>query len=197
MKKFLVLPLTAILLFGMAGCAANKQVTPISTGTSENQAIAVDSQSEATTAPSDAGESSSEAATSEQPSEKPSESDAGEKTTEDDNLAIPGIWQAASITTKDDNTMEPAYYVQFTKTEICYGHMKDGQFVKDSSDKIVRFSKTVDGSYLVQAESAKAGKYTFKTSESDQTIMEYYNTWEDAEFADKYIGGSSISKCSA
>ena len=193
MKKFLVLPLTAILLFGMAGCAANKQVTPISTGTSENQAIAVDSQSEATTAPSDAGESSSEAA----PSEKPSESDASEKTAEGETLAIPGIWQAASITTKDDNTMEPAYYVQFTKTEICYGHMKDGQFVKDSSDKIVRFSKTVDGSYLVQAESAKAGKYTFKTSESDQTIMEYYNTWEDAEFADKYIGGSSISKCSA
>ena len=193
MKKFLVLPLTAILLFGMAGCAANKQVTPISTGTPENQVIAVDSQSEATTAPSDAGESSSEAATS----EKPSESDAGETTAEGEALAIPGIWQAASITTKDDNTMEPAYYVQFTKTEICYGHMKDGQFVKDSSDKIVRFSKTVDGSYLVQAESAKAGKYTFKTSESDQTIMEYYNTWEDAEFADKYIGGSSISKCSA
>ena len=193
MKKFLVLPLTAILLFGMAGCAANKQVTPISTGTSENQAIAVDSQSEATSAPSDAGESSSEAATS----EKPSGSDAGETTAEGEALAIPGIWQAASITTKDDNTMEPAYYVQFTKTEICYGHMKDGQFVKDSSDKIVRFSKTVDGSYLVQAESAKAGKYTFKTSESDQTIMEYYNTWEDAEFADKYIGGSSISKCSA
>ena len=193
MKKFLVLPLTAILLFGMAGCAANKQVTPISTGTSENQTIAVDSQSEATTAPSDAGESSSEAATS----EKPSGSDAGETTAEGEALAIPGIWQAASITTKDDNTMEPAYYVQFTKTEICYGHMKDGQFVKDSSDKIVRFSKTVDGSYLVQAESAKAGKYTFKTSESDQTIMEYYNTWEDAEFADKYIGGSSISKCSA
>ena len=181
----------------MAGCAANKQVTPISTGTSENQVIASDSQSEATTAPSDApsdaGESSSEAATS----EKPSGSDAGETTAEGETLAIPGIWQAASITTKDDNTMEPAYYVQFTKTEICYGHMKDGQFVKDSSDKIVRFSKTVDGSYLVQAESAKAGKYTFKTSESDQTIMEYYNTWEDAEFADKYIGGSSISKCSA
>ena len=193
MKKFLVLPLTAILLFGMAGCAANKQVTPISTGAPENQVIAVDSQSEATSAPSDAGESSSEAA----PSEKPSESDASEKTAEGETLAIPGIWQAASITTKDDNTMEPAYYVQFTKTEICYGHMKDGQFVKDSSDKIVRFSKTVDGSYLVQAESAKAGKYTFKTSESDQTIMEYYNTWEDAEFADKYIGGSSISKCSA
>lgn len=197
MKKFLVLSLTAILLFGMAGCATNKQVTPISTGTPDNQVIAVDSQSEATSAPSDAGESNSEAATSEQPSEKPSESDAGEKTAEGETLAIPGTWQAASIVPKDDNTSGPEYYVQFTKTEICYGHMKDGQFVKDSSDKIVRFSKTVDGLYIVQAESAKAGKYTFKTSESDQTVMEYYSTWEDAEFADKYIGGSSISKCSA
>ena len=193
MKKLLVLPLTAILLFGMAGCAANKEVTPISTGSSENQVIAADSQSEA---PSDAGESSSVA----ESSDKPSESDAGDtgdKTAEGDSLAIPGTWQAASIVTKDDNTMEPAYYVQFTKTEICYGHMADGQFVKEYSDKITRFDKTVDGSYLVQAESAKAGKYTFKTSESDTTVMEYYNTWEDAEFADKYIGGSSISKCSA
>ena len=196
MKKYLALPLTAILLFGMAGCAANKQVTPISTGTPDNQVIAVDSQSEATSAPSDAGESISEAETSGKASETSTE-DTTEKNADGVELAIPGIWQAASIVPKDDNTSGPEYYVQFTKTEICYGHMKDGQFVKDSSDKIVRFSKTVDGLYIVQAESAKAGKYTFKTSESDQTVMEYYSTWEDTEFADKYIGGSSISKCSA
>lgn len=192
MKKLLVLPLTAILLFGMAGCAANKEVTPISTGSSENQVIAVESQSEAK---ADLNEGGTVAVSSENPSGSDA-GDAGDKTAEDDSLAIPGTWQAASVVSSGDDSMAPAFYVQFTKTEICYGHMTDGQFVKEYSDKITRFDKTIDGHYLVQAESAKAGQYTFKTSESDTSIMEYYSTWADAEFADKYIGGSSISKCS-
>ena len=45
--------------------------------------------------------------------------------------------------------------------------MKDGAFVEEYADKISHLEKTVDGKYLVQAESKTGIKYTFKTSESD------------------------------
>ena len=190
MKKILILPLAALIAFGIAGCTAGKETIETTSQAPDAQVTTSDIETEA---PSDSSESSSEAETTEKPSESSTE-DTTEKNADGVELAIPGTWQAASIVTKDDKA-EPEFYVQFTKTEICYGHMTDGQFVKEYSDKILRFDKTIDGSYLVQAESAKAGRYTFKTSENDKTIMEYYSTWEDAEFADKYIGGSSISKC--
>jgi len=190
MKKILILPLAALIAFGIAGCTAGKETIETTSQAPDAQVTSSDVETEAT---SDAGESSSEAETSGKASETSTE-DTTEKNADGVELAIPGTWQAASIVTKDDKA-EPEFYVQFTKTEICYGHMTDGQFVKEYSDKILRFDKSIDGHYLVQAESAKAGRYTFKTSADDTTIMEYYSTWDDAEFADKYVGGSSISKC--
>ena len=101
-----------------------------------------------------------------------------------------------SVVEKEGEQAQPEFYVRFTRTEIQYGHMSaEGEFVNDRSDKITRLDMNIEGRFLIQAESTKAGKYTFKTSENDLGVMEYYTTWNEEEFADKYVGGSSISKC--
>lgn len=45
--------------------------------------------------------------------------------------AITGTWQTASIGYEDGETIQPEYYVQFTDSDINYGHMKNGAFVLD------------------------------------------------------------------
>ncbi len=107
-----------------------------------------------------------------------------------------GLWQTVSIgyvENDDDENMQPEYYVQFTDTEIEYGHMKDGEFVPDHSDKISSVDVT-DSGYKVKAELSNGTQYTFQTSEDDSTIMEYYGTWNEDEFLDKYSGGSSLMR---
>ena len=111
-------------------------------------------------------------------------------------LSIPGTWQTASIVSENDGTAHPEYYVRFTDSEILYGHMRDGAFVLDHSDKIVRLEETAAGGFKVQAEAANGVQYSFQTSKSDDTIMEYYETWNEADFPAMYRGGSSLSRCS-
>ena len=111
-------------------------------------------------------------------------------------LSIPGTWQTASIVSEEDGTAHPAYHVRFTDSEILYGHMKDEAFVVDHTDSVSRFEKTAAGGFEVRAEAANGVQYTFRTSESDDTIMEYYETWNEADFPAMYRGGSSLSRCS-
>ncbi len=107
---------------------------------------------------------------------------------------IDGTWQTASIVSEEDGSAYPEYHVQFTDTAIQYGHMKDGEFVPDHSDQIVIYEEISEGRFKVKAESSKGVQYTYQTSESDKDVLEYYETWDEAEFADKYSGGASLSR---
>ena len=111
-------------------------------------------------------------------------------------FSIPGTWQTASVVSEEDGTAHPEYYVRFTDSEVLYGHMKDGAFVIDHTDTVRRFGKTAAGGFKVQAEASNGVQYTFQTSESDNDVLEYYETWNEADFSDSYRGGASLSRCS-
>ena len=110
----------------------------------------------------------------------------------DEASPIAGTWATSSIGYEVDGEMQPEYYVQFTATEIVYGHMEDGNFSPEYSDKISSIEETAAG-YRVQAESSGGMKYTFQTSESDSEILECYETWDEADFPDMFRAGASLS----
>ena len=35
----------------------------------------------------------------------------------------------------------------------------------------------------------------YRTAENDPDVLEYYETWNEAEFPDMYRGGASLSRC--
>ena len=84
---------------------------------------------------------------------------------------------------------------EFGDAEIIYGHMQDGEFVPDHFDEITLFEQLESGGFKVQAESENGVQYTYQTAESDENILEYYETWNEDEFPDKYSGSASLSKC--
>lgn len=111
-------------------------------------------------------------------------------------LSIPGTWQTASIVSEENGTAHPAYHVRFTDSEILYGHMEeDGAFVVDHTDTVSRFEKTAAGGFTIRAEAANGVRYTFRTSESDHDVLEYFETWNEADFPESYRGGASLSRC--
>ena len=110
-------------------------------------------------------------------------------------IVIPGTWQTNSIVMVDDENMAPEYYVQFTGSEIVYGHMNNDSFIPEYSDKIYASEELASGGYLVKSINSSGVKYTYLTSESDENVLEYYETWDEYDYADKYFGGSSLSKC--
>ena len=112
-----------------------------------------------------------------------------------ESIPIPGTWQTASVEYSDDGAMQPAYYVRFTDADILYGHLKDGLFVLDHFDKIVSFEETVFGGHSVQAQASNGAPYTYRTSESDENVLEYYETWREEDFPEAYRGGASLSRC--
>ena len=109
--------------------------------------------------------------------------------------AVAGTWQTASMGYEDDETIQPEYYIQFTDSDINYGHMKNGAFVLDHSDKITLFEDTEAGGFRIQAESSNGTQYTYQTSKEDADLLEYYETWNEAEFPEMYRGGASLSRC--
>ncbi len=109
---------------------------------------------------------------------------------------IPGTWQTASMGYEYYGTNQPEYYVQFTNSEIIYGHMKNGEFVSDHSDRIVRLEEITPGEFKVQAESSNGAHYTYLTCESDHDVLEYYGTWNEEEFPETYSIGASLNRCS-
>ncbi len=108
---------------------------------------------------------------------------------------LTGTWQTASIGYEDGDTMAPEFYVQFTDTDIVYGHMKDGEFVVDHSDKITSLEALAGGGYRVQAEASNGVRYTYQTCDTDPDVLEYYETWAEEDFAEAYRGGASLSRC--
>ncbi len=111
-------------------------------------------------------------------------------------ISVPGTWQTASVVSEADGTAHPEYYVRFTDPEILYGHMRDGTFVVDHAETISRFEKTAAGGFRIRAEAADGAQYTFQTSESDDGVLEYFETWNEADFPNSYRGGASLSRCS-
>ena len=111
-----------------------------------------------------------------------------------DTVAIDGIWQCVTIS-DEEKEYASLYYVQFTSSEINYGHMTDdGDFVIDYSDKITLFECVAPGFYTIQAENSNGNQYTYQTAEDDNTIMNYYGSWNEDEFADTYSASSSLMK---
>ena len=108
--------------------------------------------------------------------------------------SITGTWQTASMAYEADGTMYPEYYVRFTDSEILYGHMKNGNFIPDHSDKIIRRETTASDGLKVQAEASNGVQYTYQTSASDREILEYYETWNEDDFPEMYRGGASLSR---
>lgn len=110
-----------------------------------------------------------------------------------EEYSLTGTWQTASIGYEDGDTMQPEYYVQFSGMNINYGHMKDGEFVLDHTDAIDTIESLAVGC-RIQAESENGVRYTYQTSEVDENVLDYYETWEENEFSDKYSGGASLSR---
>ena len=108
--------------------------------------------------------------------------------------SITGTWQTASMAYEADGTMYPEYYVRFTDSEILYGHMKNGNFISDHSDKIIRRETTASDGLKVQAEASNGVQYTYQTSSGDREILEYYETWNEDDFPEMYRGGASLSR---
>ena len=114
---------------------------------------------------------------------------------ENETDRIVGMWQTASIGYNDGESVQPMYYVQFTDSEIKYGHLVDGAFSLEYADKISSVEQTAEGRYRVQATTATGSKYTYQTSEDDITILEYYGTWDESEFPATYSGSASLMRC--
>ena len=112
----------------------------------------------------------------------------------DTTPSITGTWQTASMAYEADGTMYPEYFVQFTDSEILYGHMKNGDFIPDHSDKIIHLEMTASDGFKVQAEAANGVQYTYQTSANDRDILEYYETWNEGSFPEMYRGGASLSR---
>ena len=177
---------------GMAGCATQQEVYTAATSAPDASAVLTDDQVDK---PLGGGQDElgdnlggSDAVVTEASSDKadPLASD-----------TIPGTWQTASMSSNADGTLAPSRYIQFTSADIKYGQMKDGAFVEEYSDKITKLEKTAAGGFIVQAEAANGVKYTFKTSDTDVNTMEYYETWTESEYAEKYSASGSITKSNA
>ena len=121
-----------------------------------------------------------------------SESEAEDKATS----SIDGTWETVSNGWEYYGETQPQYYVRFTDEEISYGHMKAGEFVLDYSDKINSIETDGEDSYTVQATSSNGTQYTFKSSEEDAGILEYYGTWDSEAFGDTYSGSASLVRSS-
>lgn len=112
----------------------------------------------------------------------------------DKSLSLAGIWQTASMGYADDGTIRPEYYVRFTDSDIIYGRMEGGEFVPERSDKIARLEETAAGGVKARAESSNGVRYAYQTSESDNNVLEYYETWREEDFPEMYRGGASLSR---
>ena len=103
-----------------------------------------------------------------------------------------GMWYTASMNMISDDVAEPEWTVIFDDMKIVYGHIDGDDFIDDHTDKISSIEQDGEHSYTIQAESADGVKYTYKTSEDDENILEYYETWDESKFAESYSGSASL-----
>ena len=191
MKRVLIATLSTVMALGMAGCATQEVITE-ATKAPESSVVLTEEQVDKQLGAGRDEVGDNLGATDIIASENPTDNkDAAASD------AIPGTWQTASMSSNADGTLAPSRYIQFTSADIKYGQMKDGAFVEDYSDKITKLEKTAAGGFIVQAEAANGVKYTFKTSDTDINTMEYYETWTESEYAEKYSASGSITKSNA
>ena len=192
MKRVLIATLSTVMALGMAGCATSQEVITEATKAPESSVVLTEEQVDKQLGAGRDEVGDNLGATDIIASENPTDNkDAAASD------AIPGTWQTASMSSNADGTLAPSRYIQFTSADIKYGQMKDGAFVEDYSDKITKLEKTAAGGFIVQAEAANGVKYTFKTSDTDVNTMEYYETWTESEYAEKYSASGSITKSNA
>ena len=117
---------------------------------------------------------------------------------EDDGIEIPaaliGAWRTASFGYEYYGEEQPEYFVRFMDSQIQYGHTDNGTFVMEYADDIDSIREIDDGRYRIQSKEHGGREYTYQTSEGDDSILEYYSTWNESEFADHYSAGSSLLK---
>ena len=191
MKRVLIATLSTVMALGMAGCATQEVITE-ATKAPESSVVLTEEQVDKQLGAGRDEVGDNLGATDIIASENPTDNkDAAASD------AIPGTWQTASMSSNADGTLAPSRYIQFTSADIKYGQMKDGAFVEDYSDKITKLEKTAAGGFIVQAEAANGVKYTYKTSDTDVNTMEYYETWTESEYAEKYSASGSITKSNA
>lgn len=191
MKRVLIATLSTVMALGMAGCATQEVITE-ATKAPESSVVLTEEQVDKQLGAGRDEVGDNLGATDIIASENPTDNkDAAASD------AIPGTWQTASMSGNADGTLAPSRYIQFTSADIKYGQMKDGAFVEEYSDKITKLEKTDAGGFIVQAEAANGVKYTFKTSDTDANTMEYYETWTESEYAEKYSASGSITKSNA
>ncbi len=192
MKRVLIATLSTVMALGMAGCATSQEVITEATKAPESSVVLTEEQVDKQLGAGRDEAGDNLGATDIIASENPTDNkDAAASD------AIPGTWQTASMSSNADGTLAPSRYIQFTSADIKYGQMKDGAFVEEYSDKITKLEKTAAGGFIVQAEAANGVKYTFKTSDTDVNTMEYYETWTESEYAEKYSASGSITKSNA
>ena len=105
---------------------------------------------------------------------------------------LSATWQTNSIVTEGENA-GPEYYVKFhigEKAEAEYGAYNNDEFTQEHSAKIVSAHKNDSGNYVINMASEEE-KYSYLWCGD---YIEYYETWEESEFADMYRGGASLTK---
>ena len=213
MKKTIAVLLSAMMVFGLAGCGNDSEETTKGTESKNTPTsiimetaddvindfpVSVDTNSDSVKGDPDSVKSDVEPVTPDNNPAGMEDKTAGDDTEqeplqypslESDAAALDGTWHSVSI--GDDG---PKYYVEFTDTEIKYGSMEDDKFVEDHADKISRMEKTEDNGFLIQAQGENGSQYTYRTSVDDKDTLEYYGTWEEEAFDSSYVGSSSLMR---
>ena len=110
------------------------------------------------------------------------------------SVSLDGMWATASMVPYENGDVQPEWYVEFEGYAINYGHMEGDKFVVDHSDDVQCQMSDSDGNLFVQAENADGIQYTYRISEDDKDVLEYYETWNEDEYADTYSGSASLSR---
>lgn len=110
------------------------------------------------------------------------------------SVSLDGMWATASMVPDENGDVQPEWYVEFEGYAINYGHMEEDKFVVDHSDDVQCQMSDSDGNLFVQAENADGIQYTYRVSEDDKDVLEYYETWNEDEYADTYSGSASLSR---
>ncbi len=111
-----------------------------------------------------------------------------------DDFLYEASWSTSSMVPDESGIISAEWVVEFEDMMIHYGHVVDGEFVVDHTDIIRYLEQYGEHSFKIEAESANGVQYTYMTSENDENILEYYETWDEDKYADTYSGGASLSR---
>ena len=111
-----------------------------------------------------------------------------------DDFLYEARWSTSSMVPDEFGNISAEWVVEFEDMMIHYGHVVDGEFVVDHTDIIRYLEQYGEHSFKIKSETASGVQYTYKTSENDENILEYYETWDEVEYADTYSGGASLTR---